>query len=341
MHFKKTFVKYLLAVAILLLLVNVSIDFFKKPIKNNKNLTRELTTSQIDSVFLNVLDQYGIEKEWISTKKFKAADEDSISKQFIVKLPVDLSIPEIIKDINRIIENDITGFVSEEKKVFGTTEIRIYTNELLKLKATLIPNAETVRNQNDLAFIISDAYDLGESDFNTFLSIPYVLSAAIVPDDQTIAKADSLKKYSKEYIVLINNEMTDTKFRLEKGDQKALLRNSVYNIISNFRNAQLFAVNEKSALYKSTIYNFVRDEFKKRGIKLIPVKEFLMPESDEDKELISKFRFYCEDKSGGKQKIFFLTFEDFQKLRRELEKLRKRGSNIIALSKTSLVKELK
>ena len=102
MHFKKTFVKYLLVIAIFLLLVNVTIDFFKKPPKNEKNLNRELTTSQIDSVFLNVLDQYGIEKDWVSTKKIKVADEDSISKQFIVKMPIDLSIPEIIKDINRI-----------------------------------------------------------------------------------------------------------------------------------------------------------------------------------------------------------------------------------------------
>jgi len=198
-----------------------------------------------------------------------------------------------------------------------------------------------VRNGNDLIFIISDAYDLSVSDFNIFLSIPYILSAAIVPGNKTVAQADSLKKYSKEYVVLINDEMTDTKFRLEKGDQKELLRNSINNIVANFKEACLFTIDEKSSVYNSTIYNFISDEFKKRGIKLIPLFEFITPTADEDKELISKFRFYCEDKSSSKQKIFFLSFENFQKVRNELEKFRKKGSNIIALSQTILIKELK
>jgi hypothetical protein len=334
---KKTFTKYLLGTAILLLLANVTIDFIKKPKRNDKNSARELTTGQIDSVFLDVLDQYGIEQEWISTKKIKIPNEDSISKQYTVKLPIDLSIPLIIKNVNKIIENDITGFVSEEKKIFGATEIRIYTNELLKLKATLIPDSGTVRNRNDLTFIISDAYDLNQSGFNAFLSIPYTLTAAMVPGENTVAKADSLKKYSKEYLVLINNDMNDTKFRLEKGDQKELLKNSVNNIISNFRNARLFTIDDQSKLFNSTIYNFIRDEFKKRRIKLIRLSEFLTLNADEDAELISKFRFYCVDKTGSRQKIFYLTFEDFQKINNELEKFRRKGNNILALSSTNFV----
>lgn len=340
MTIKKRFTKYLLGIAVILLLINVIIEIFTAPGKNNINSTRELLSSQIDSVFLNVLDQYGIENEWISTKKVKIPNEDSISKQFTVKLPLDLSIPMIIKDINRIIENDITGFVSEEKKIFGTTEIRIYTNELMKLKATLIPDASAVRNRNDLSFIISDVYDLSSSDYNTFLSIPYILSAAAVPGVKTDALTDSLKKYSKEFVVLLNDDLSESKFRLESNDQKALLKNSISNIVTNFKSAVLITVDVQSKLFNSTIYNFVRDEFKKRGIKLIRLPEFIMLSADEDTELISRFRFFSENKNGGNQKIFFITFEDFKKIRPELEKFRKKGSSILALSETNFVIEL-
>lgn len=339
MQLKKTFTKYLLGIAIFLLLTNVVINFVKKSKEGDRISSRELSSNHIDSVFYFVLDQYGIESEWISFKKIKIPGEDSISKQYTIKLPVDLSIPLIIKDVNRIIENDITGFVSEEKKIFGTTEIRIYTNELLKLKATLIPDTNTVRNRNDLAFIISDTYDLSQTDFNSFLSIPYTLTAAIVPDENNVGKADSLKKYSKEYLVLINNDMSETKYRLEKGDQKELLKNSISNILSNFRSASLYVVDERSKLYNSTIYNFVRDEFKKRGTILTQLSEFLPLNAEEDAELISKFKYYCEDKTGSKQKIFFLTFEDFQKIRNELEKYRRKGSTVLAISSTGFIKK--
>lgn len=341
MQLKKSFTKYLLITAVVLLFINVAIDLIKKPAKKNHEQSRELSTTQIDSVFLSVLDQYGIENEWISTSKIKIADEDSISKQFTVKLPADLSIPLIIKDINKIIENDITGFVSEEKKIFGTTEIRIYTNEILKLKAILIPNAETVRLRNQLSIIISDAYDLSTSDFNSFLSVPYVLSAVMIPGESSVIQADTLKKYSKEYIVLLNNENKETKFRLESGDQKELIKNSVINIVSGFRKAVLFCVDEQSKLFNSTIYNFVRDDFKRHGVKLVHESEFLQIASDEDSELISKFRYHCDDKSNGNQKIFLMSFEDFLKIRPELEKFRKKGNMVVALSSTDLVKKLK
>lgn len=341
MQLKKSFTKYLLITAVVLLLINVAIDLIKKPAKKNNEQSRELSTQQIDSVFLSVLDQYGIEKEWISTSKIKIPYEDSISKQFTVKLPADLSIPLIIKDVNKIIENDITGFASEEKKIFGTTEIRIYTNELLKFKAVLIPDAETIRHRNQLSIIISDAYDLGSSDFNSFLSVPYVLSAVVVPGDAAVTQADSLKKYSKEFVVLLNNENKETKFRLESGDQKELLKNSVINIVSGFRKAVLFCVDEQSKLFNSTIYNFVRDDFKRHGIKLVHENEFLQIAGDDDSELISKFRYHCEDKSGGNQKIFLISFDDFLKIRPELEKFRKKGNQVIALSSTDIVKNLK
>jgi hypothetical protein len=304
MHLKKTFTKYLLITAIILLIINVVIDVVKKPSKKEIDAVRELTTNHIDSVFIKVLKEYGIEDKWVSTKKIKIAYEDSITKQFTVKLPADLSIPLIIKDVNGIIQNDITGFVSEEKKIFGTTEIRIYTNEILKLKATLIPDASIIRDQNELCFVIADAYDLSRGSYTDFLSIPFDICGVMIPGESYVVQADSLKKYSKEYIVLLNDENTETKFRLEKSDQKALIKNSIFNIIAGFKNAVMFCIDEQSALFNSTIYNFVRDDFLRRGIKLVHKSEFLQITSDNDEELISKFRYHCDDKSGNRQKIF-------------------------------------
>jgi hypothetical protein len=340
MSFKKTFTKYLFGLTIFLLVVNIIIEFVVRPSKhgnNGESKIRELTTRQIDSIFVDVLDQYGIESKWISTKQVKIKDEDSLKKQFTVNLPADLPIPLIIRDINKVIENDITGFVSEEKKIFGTTEIRIYTNELLKLKATLVSDPQTIRERNNITFVITDAANLKQSDFSKFLSLPYSLCLTVIPSESASFQVDSIKKYSKEYIVLLNNEMTGKKYKLESRDQKTLIRNSISNILKDFKEAKLLTVDETSRLFNSVIYNFVRDEFKKRNKELVPLSQFIFLSANNESELISKFKFHCMDGSSGNQKTFLISYENFLKIRPELELFKKKGHRILPISQAEII----
>ena len=331
---KQKFITYLIATAVILLIVNITIELLKKPKK--EIVVHELSVSQIETVFFTVLDDYGIETKWITRKKYKSADYDSVKKEYIVKIPADMPVPLIIKNINKVIEKDITGFVSEEKKIFGTTEIRIYTNEVMKLKATLIPDKDIIRKRNELSFVIRDAFDLRENNFNNFLSIHHPLSCTVVPGHDLIIKADSLKDYTKEYAIFLNNDISDPKMKLKSDYQKELLRGSMQNIVSSFRDAKAYLIDENSTLYRSAIYNYVRDDFKRQNIYLHPRSELIELDTQENSELISKFKFYCEDTTGVHQKIFFSSFDNFLKIQNEIEKIKKKGNKIIPLSKTFL-----
>jgi hypothetical protein len=334
---KQKFVKYLLAVTVSLLVINIAIESLKKPKKDSA--VHELSVIQIETVFFTVLDDYGIETKWITRKKYKSADYDSVKTEYIVKIPADMPVPLIIKNINKVIEKDITGFVSEEKKIFGTTEIRIYTNEVLKLKATLIPDKEIIRKRNELSFVINDVFDLSEKNFNNFLNFNYLISCTIIPGHDLIIKADSLKDYTKEYAILLNNDITDPKMKLKSDYQKGLLKGSMQNIISNFRDAKTYIIDENSTLYNSPIYNYIRDEFRRQSIFLYPRSELIELNAQENSELISKFKFYCEDTTGVHQKIFFSSFDNFLKIQNEIEKIKKKGNKIIPLSKTFLARK--
>lgn len=331
---KQKFVKYLFTAAVLLLVINIAIESLKKPKK--EIAVHELSVVQIETVFFTVLDEYGIETKWITRKKYKSADYDSVKTEYTVKIPADMPVPLIIKDINKVIEKDITGFVSEEKKIFGTTEIRIYTNEVLKLKATLIPDKGIIRKRNELSFVINDVFDLSEKSFNNFLSIHHLISCTVVPNHDLVIKTDSLKDYTKEYAVLLNNDISDPKMKLKSDYQKELLRGSIQNIVSSFRDAKAYIIDENSTLYNSPIYNYVRDELKRQSIYLYPRSELIELNAQEDSELISKFRFYCEDTTGVHQKIFFSSFDNFLRIQNEIEKIKKKGNKIIPLSKTFL-----
>lgn len=336
---KQNFIKYLLVIAIILLVAEITLDRLKKP--KEVTIVNELSVHQIETVFFKVLDEYGIELKWITKKKVKHAVDDSTTTQYNVAIPADVPVPLIIRDINKVIQKDITGFVSEEKKIFGSTEIRIYTNEILKLKATLTPDKKIIRTRNDLSFIISDAFDLSESDYNIFLSVSHPLSCAVVPDENVITKADTLKNYRKEYAVVLDDRISDSKMKLKQEYQKGILRGSISNIINSFNDTRFYIVDEKSSLFKSPIYNFVRDDFKRKGITLFTSSQLIDLSANEDSELFSKFRFYCNDTTSGHQKLFISSFENYQKILPKLELIRKRGNKIIPLSKSFLAQKQK
>ncbi len=338
-NLKQRFIKYLLGAALLLLIANIAIDVLKKSKPKKETNTHELSVAQIEKVFFSVLDDYGIEKNWIVKKKIEPSEEDSITAQYFVNIPADIPTIFIIKEINKIIEKEITAFVSEEKKIYGTTEIRIYTNEILKLKGTLIPNSNNVRRRNDIAFIINDAFDLSSGNFDQLLKIHHPLACMVVPDRNAASKADSIKNYSKEFVVILNNKINDSKMKLEPDYQKGMLKSSVGNIIDSFKDSKAFLVDEKSDLFNSPIYNFVRDEFKRRGVTLFPRSEFIELTNDTDSELFSKFKFYCDDTTRTRPKLFIVSYNTFQKVLPLLEQFKKKGNKIVPVSKTYLVQK--
>jgi hypothetical protein len=333
---KRNIVNYLVAVVIVLLLINILVENRRKPPK--EKAAGELSVSQVEDVFFKVLDEYGIEGSWITKKKYKPTEDDSIKTEYFVKLPLDLPVPMIIKEMNSIIQKEITAFVSVEKIKYGTTEIRIYTNESLKLKATLIPDNQNVRNRKELAFIISNALELGESDFRKFLSVYFPISALVIPNKANILKTDSLLKYSKEYALLISNDISDPETKLNPDYKKDLLRGSVENILTYFRNAGSVLIDERSKLFKSPLYGPVYDDFKHRGFVLHPLKEIISLDSKESPELYYKFNISCSDTAGSRQTIFILSFENFEKIFDGIEKMKKKGNRIIPLSRTFICK---
>jgi hypothetical protein len=329
---KRKFIKYLIAAAVILLIINFAIELVFRPKK--EKAVSELSKSQIERVFFSVLDDYGIEKNWISEKKHKREEDDSVKTEYEVKLPHDIPIPVLIKDVNKIIQKDITGLVSEEKKINGKTEIRIYTNEILKLKAVMQPDTSAKRNRCDLSFIIYDAIDLGSKNFNYFLSMRFPLTCTVIPSFHEVAKADSLKQYLKEYTVLLNDDLSESKMKLAPDFQKEMLRASIKTINSSFGGASGYIVDEKSVLFHSPIFNFVRDEFKKMKVSFLQLSEFIMLNTDEENELHSRFRFYCENSS--KTKIFFIKYDNFLKILPDLEQYNKKGNKVVSFSKTYL-----
>ncbi len=326
MNHKLTY--YLIGTAVVLLIINLSVDlFFNKQDDGSSHIVGEFEVRVIDSVFNAILANHGIDKNWVSKKKIKVNNEDSIRYKIIVHLPEDLPIPLILRDLESAIENDITSFVSEEKKIFGETELRVYSNEKLKLLADLIPDPELKREQNNLAFIFYDV-ETDNTEFTDILNMPYRFAVGLIPSEESKIAADTIDKYDKDYVVLMNDEISSD-YRIKTRSHKKVIDNAIDKITIDFPHALFFMIDKNSELYNSPVFNYVEGKFNKEGIALKVISDFILLDDEDKDELLSRFKYYCEDKTGDKTKIFLITPENFKIIKHEFDKYRKKGYKIV------------
>ncbi len=306
---------------------NIVTEMLKKPARTKE--INELSVKQTDSIFINVLSGYALDSSWVSIHKIRKPENDSVRKEYLINLPKDLPVPYIIRDLNNKFDKNITGLVSEEKKSFGTTEIKIYSNETLKLQAVLEPSADLLRDRNKIYFIIEDSYSMGISTLKDLLESPVPLTLCLLPSDNSSSIKDTIKSYSKDYAILINNDISENKYRMEPGYPKGLLRNSVTDIIDSYKDASLFVIDTKSKLFNSAVYNFIRDNFKSWGIKLYRDSDFIRLKGKTDSDILSLMKFYAETKDSVRDKVFITDKKDFDLLKDELALLKKRGNKFL------------
>ena len=95
---KKKIVNILIGASIVLLLSNVLIDLLGK--KGDETLSAEISVSKIDSIFSNVINRFELKKEWIESKTIKNDKIDSLKHVFYIKIPKDIPIATILKEMN-------------------------------------------------------------------------------------------------------------------------------------------------------------------------------------------------------------------------------------------------
>ncbi|MFA7289503.1 MAG: hypothetical protein WC055_11560 [Melioribacteraceae bacterium] len=330
---KRKIILYLLFFSVLLLLgyLIVSVTNQKK-VTSITNQERELSVIEVDSILYTVLDDYAIPSQWVQQKKIKIKGEDSLKYFYTINLSSDISIPMLIKDLKKVYDKDITGMVCKETVFRNDTEINVFSSEFLKLRAELIPKKDLERDRNKLGFIICDSYKLSKEDFSYLLELPYAVTFALFPDKNFLSMRDSIVKYGKNYVVLINDEIEEKEFKLSPDYGKEILKRSVATILSKFNTASGFIISTNSDLYESTALNFVRDEFKKRKLILYTEKNFVSFDENKIEEIKSILKFHAEKLVDNRFKTFWISFENFSEIQNNLADLRKRGTRIIPFS---------
>ncbi|MFC2139681.1 hypothetical protein ACFLR4_03375 [Bacteroidota bacterium] len=328
---KKKAIQLLIGISILLLVANILIELFEKD--NDEKIPGDVSVAVVDSLFGEVLDEYGIEREWIKRRKLFENVADSISHYYEIILPPDIPTPFIINDVKNKLNQPAIKLTSEEIGSYGTSNVKIFSNNVVKLIVKFKYDKKIHRPFAQLSFIIDNAGDMNGDDFLQLIKEPFPFAVAIIPSKENELKKNLIQEYDKEYALLLNDKIDDSQFRLSTSLSKGLLRGSVGSIVTSFHDAVFYIIDERSELYRSAVYNFIRDEFKRRGIRLRTRSWFVKMTSTDKEEIISLLDFYCTSGRSKEGKKILISAEGFESLSEEIEKAKKKGHKFVLPSK--------
>ncbi|HSP87984.1 MAG TPA: hypothetical protein VLN45_07605 [Ignavibacteriaceae bacterium] len=313
---QKKIITILFISAVSILFINFLLDKFFLKNHNDENI--EISSAEIDSTFRTALSNVGISNDWI--KKQKGVEP----LNFTVKIPNDLPIVVVLQELNNVFDTNLVKIIAVEKKISGSTIINFVSGGNEKLKASLIYNSNVKRKTVRIGFIVNRNEIDTEAD-SLLLQYPEQFAFILIPSENSAAFVKKILANGKEYIIYLNDQIDELKFKLSDDYSLLRLRNSVREIVGTFPNAVFFLIDDKSSLYNSTVYPLLKEELEKRKIKLLSESSFKNLSSTENENSVELFNNSLKNLNSGEDKVYLISDEDFISINPEIIAYRKLG----------------
>lgn len=317
------FIYGLVVLVLLLLILNISMEVFTS---NDTKEIPSLSKNEIENKFAFTLTQFGIANNWIEKVFVKKKLSDSLNYIFDISIPKDISIATIVKEINKSFINTHAVIETKEKENYGSSVLTIYSNEILKLQANLIHSNKAIREFAEYSFLVHTNFGDEEIKLNEVNRINLDFTYLFSP---SIKNLEVKNKINKKYSILINDQIVDKDYLLNEDFSKQKLINNIRSIIISFGSDNPYLIDESSEIFSSKIFSFIRDEFSKKGVKLIALQQFPHLKGDSKNEIASLFNFYATSLKGKQGKTFYIDLQDFITLQPAIEKQLRMGDKVV------------
>ncbi len=322
---RRKIIQILFSAAVVILIIFIIVN--KKFPSSTANL-KQIPAAAIDSIFKKSLKNLGYQDEWIKHVKKPRKSPDSLKFDYSVLVPADLPIPVVIEEINLNTKPDEAKIISDEKKINGEANLKIYSGGFLKFRALFKYDDSIKRKAGEVGLLIDGWDDLSTKEDSVLLSVPENFAAVFVPSKNSKKLIQMIKANHKEYAILLNDDITDLDYKLNPGYSKARLILSIRSITSTFNGAIFFIIDTKSDVYNSSIYPYVKTEFKKRKIRLLPLNSFIQIRGNNN-SLTANFHSFLSNIGDGEKKLVLVSTSDFPKLKNEIVSFRKIGYKFV------------
>jgi hypothetical protein len=324
------FLKILAVTAFILLVITSVLSIRRKMQTDSRNL--RISIDSVETRFVNTLTGLGIKNTWIEKKSVKNSKLPGVDSLFEITVPADLPIAVILAELNKQYIQDSAKLNAVEKEIRGATELKISIDNNLKLLARFTYDKKSIRSTAKAAILITGVENEKNKDQQSIIQLPEQISFLVVPSKKSSELLKSFLQYRKEYAVLLNDDISDTEFKLDKKYSKGRLTNSIKDIVGVYKEAKYFVIDDNSSLTNPETYNIITDEFLKRNIKLIHLSKFNMIEGSNDEDLKNKFETKLNSICAQKTELFLLDISDFNSIIDTFQELRKKGLKYVSVS---------
>ncbi|MGD8778111.1 MAG: hypothetical protein PVH88_04030 [Ignavibacteria bacterium] len=308
----------LLTLNLSLLLGNIIVEYVSK-----EKTTRLQKTSniEIESLLLKELLENGIKKDWIKQKKSKRENEF-----YNVTVPRDLSITSLLRNLNQTLQGNDLKFSTVEFEENGKTKFEIFENNKRKTLYYFFYDDSLKRESSSISFLINiaDNEELSDRFYNAVVPLTFLIR----PSENSDSLLTKISNSSYNYFVLLDDNIEEEKYCLDLTFSKIRLKAVIEDICKSFGECSLFVLDRNSKLARSSVFNFIENEFRKRRKKIIYLDEF---KKITGSEIIikSEFNYYVNNRS--RQHKILMTTDVFNALKNDIQKSLKRGDRYFSM----------
>lgn len=321
--------KYLFAISIILLVVTIIIDRYitsEKPELKKK----EITLTDVDSIFKQALKNYDIGEKFLSVRKNKKNPFDSV---YSVKVYNDVPISLLLLELENLFSSTTAKIVSEEISIGGKTITKIIVDDKPVLISEFINDKNISREKGRIGFIV---YNINYSVDNTsILNTPEQIIFLITPSEQSKKYFGKILSAGKRYALLINDDVIDLNYKINESYPIRRNKKSIENLFKHFPTAAFIAVDDKSDLFDSSIKDFLIKELQWRKAFYVKLSQFDLLDSYSS-NVQSAFGEMIKSMNKNESRIILIDSKYFTELLPVIPAYRKIGYKFV--SATELLK---
>jgi len=322
-NFKLKLIYWLISIVAFLLLINVALEYFT-PASNQE--AGFLSLIDFKTAVNNTAVEYALGKEFLKFKNVRS-NKDSLKCFVNIKLPKDILTPLFLRDLLAKLDKPFVNTIV--KRIKGATYVSVFSNNREKFKIKIRKLKDIKRASTKLRLVVKFDYDIDSTELKIFLNKPFPLNFLIIPSKNNYLMKDYFQRSGNAFGILLNDNIKDSRYLLERGLSRYRLKKSINSIINDFNDARFYFIDVKSRLYKSVIVNFLFDEFSARKIKLIKMNRFVEISERSKEETISKFKFFENSLKGKPAKTIIITPESIYYLLDYLPAYFKKGNYLV------------
>lgn len=313
---KKKIIEVLFAAAVILLAANLLTAKYLKTSFIKKRDLKEITVSQINDLFWNDLNAFALQSAWI--KKIKPDRAMRSDFYYSVSIPKDLPIPVVLKEIYESFYDKDVDLRTVEKVIGGKTELNIFRKGALELKAVFNYDKELKRNGEISGLIITGIGKLNKNDLYYLIKFPQTYAALLVPSKESVQISDTLTNYRKEYAVLLNDDISELDYRLRSDYSPHRIVSALRTVIGSFRKALFYVIDDRSSLYNSNAYYLIKEQLKRRGIKLFKLSKLSEVAGTNQAGIQADFSELVKTGNGNYSHFIIIPADDFKLLQPQI-----------------------